>query len=197
MRSSSPSSVAVTPPLDAARPRVRALQNARAMYLMRAPTRPTRARSFVPLRVERRRLETRRAALRTRRWEDKISKSTSHDSRRNIENTTGFRIRVLKQGDDGRIWFKTRVTTRASERVEDDDARHRDDVVGGHTRACESDARAPLALVVAVPEGGVVRESSVGRRERLRVPRAATIVRGVERGAVRRRVRRCERAREA
>ena len=38
----------------------------------------------------------------------------------NIENTTGFR--VLKQGDDGRIWFKTRVTTRASERVEDDDA---------------------------------------------------------------------------
>ena len=40
-----------------------------------------------------------------------------------IENTTGFRIRVLKQGDDGRIWFKTRVTTRASERVEDDDVR--------------------------------------------------------------------------
>ena len=104
------------------RVRVYALQNTRAMYLMHALSRSTRARSFVPSRVERRRLETRRLSERVA---GKIKSQNRPVTTRevNIENTTGFRIRVLKQGDDGRIWFQTRVTTRASERVEDDDAR--------------------------------------------------------------------------
>ena len=102
------------------RVRVYALQNARAMYPMRAPSRSTRARSFVPLRVERRRLET-GGSPNAGRIKSQNRPVTTREV--NVENTTGFRIRVLKQGDDGRIWFKTRVTTRASERVEDDDVR--------------------------------------------------------------------------
>ena len=85
------------------RVRVYALQNTRAMYPMRAPSRSTRARSFVPLRVERRRLETRRAALRTRgRWEDKISKSTSHDSRsENRKHSNVLKLISNKEMMDG------------------------------------------------------------------------------------------------
>ena len=103
------------------RVRVYALQNTRAMYPMRAPSRSTRARSFVSLRLERATRDETGGSPNAGRIKSQNRPVTTREV--NIENTTGFRIRVLKQGDDGRIWFKTRVTTRASERVEDDDAR--------------------------------------------------------------------------
>ena len=65
--------------------RVYALQNARAMYLMRAPSRSTRARSFVPSRVD----DSRRDGRLSERVAGRIKSQNRPVTTRevNIENT--------------------------------------------------------------------------------------------------------------
>ena len=108
------------PPLDVASACTRYKTHARCIPCAHPHARPARARSF---RCASSGGDSRRDGRLSERWRIKSQNRPVTTREVNIENTTGFRIRVLKQGDDGRIWFKTRVTTRASERVEDDDVR--------------------------------------------------------------------------